>query len=422
MAFKLHRLILNLKQPGNTLWVTPTLGAVAAVFFAFAARIFNVWLPSDILPKIELDTLKGLLDVIASSMLAVSTFSLSIMVSAFSSAASSATPRATELVMGDDNTRMAIASFISAFIYAIIARTALGMGYYGQNGRFILFVSTALVMAYLIVTLIRWVHTLSQLGRMGNTLGKIDTAAKEALLSYRQIPNLGATWQGSPSDNAIRLYAKESGYLMHVDMASLQKYAEDNDWYLHLPMRAGEMVLRGSVLAVIDNANPSQEDDIHKLLDSFVFSSERSYNQDSRWGFVVLSEAAQRALSPAVNDPGTAISVITRMLRLLVDTRCEPNPDAPEYDRLSIAPLDCGEWVRDGFAPIARDGAGIVEIGLVLQKALAGIWRYAPEPDLAQAAYDEAKLALQRAEQVLEFEPDKERLRQKHQALFGHSS
>ncbi len=83
------------------------------------------------------------------------------MVSAFASASSGATPRATELIMGDDNTRTTISGFIAAFIFTVIAKTALGMEYYGQNGRFILFIGTIAVMAYLIVSLIRWVFTLS---------------------------------------------------------------------------------------------------------------------------------------------------------------------------------------------------------------------------------------------------------------------
>ena len=117
-----YRLLVYLRKPSNALWVMPTVGALLAVLIAMAASWVNVFVPPSFLPDVDLDTLEGLLDVIASSMLAVSTFSLSIMVSAFASASNSATPRATEVVMGDDNTRMAIASFISAFIFAIIAR------------------------------------------------------------------------------------------------------------------------------------------------------------------------------------------------------------------------------------------------------------------------------------------------------------
>ncbi|WP_234403952.1 DUF2254 domain-containing protein [Neisseria animaloris] len=413
----MYRWLLALKKPGNRLWVTPAGWAVLAVCFAFAARLAGVWLPPDVLPEIQLSTLEGLLDVIASSMLAVSTFSLSIMVSAFSSAANGATPRATELVMGDDNTRTAIASFISAFIYAIIAKTALGTGFYGQNGRFVLFVSTVVVLVYLIVTLIRWVYTLSQLGRMDNTLNKIQTAAYQALVEFRANPQMGTAWRGTCGSSARLVKAGYSGYLTHIDMASLQNRAEKSEAYVHILVRPGELLMHDTPLMLIEGGNGQGDG----FTDCFVFGQTRSYDQDPNWGFIVMSEVAQRALSPAVNDPGTAISVMTGMMRLLTERPSENNGSTvTQYDRLSIKPLDCGEWVRDGFAPIARDGAGILEVDLVMQKVLAGIWRNAPEASVSEAAAEMAEKALQRALQELSFEHDAQQLKRKHEALFGN--
>lgn len=414
----LYRWLLIIKKPGNLLWVTPALGAILATAFAFAAKLVNVWLPPDILPDIELSTLEGLLDVIASSMLAVSTFSLSIMVSAFSSASSGATPRATELVMGDDNTRMAIASFISAFIYAIIAKTALGMGFYAQNGRFVLFVSTALVLAYLIITLIRWVHTLSQLGRMGNTLDKIYEATRTSLLNYRRNPQMGAAWAGVAGQNAIELYAEEGGYLTHIDMASLQKQAETLDGHIHIAVRPGQLVIPGNLLARIA---AEKVEDFDALRRCFVLNISRTYEQDPGWGLVVLSEAAQRALSPAVNDPGTAVNVMARMMRLLIEA-CPDKDEAPDgtaYDRLALVPMLGGRWIRDSFGPIARDGAGIVEVGEMLQEVLAAVWRGVPEADVAQAAADMAMHALARAEDAGLFSADLAILQKCHETLFA---
>lgn len=412
----LYRWLLILKKPGNRLWVTPSLGALLAICFAFTAKLVNLWLPPDSLPDIHLGTLESLLDVIASSMLAVSTFSLSIMVSAFASAAGGATPRATELVMGDDTTRTAIASFISAFIYAIIAKTALGMGFYTQNGRFILFISTALVLVYLIITLIRWVHTLSQLGRMGNTLSKIYTATRISLLDYRRNPDMGACWQRQ-GELPIELRAEEGGYLTHIDMAGLQKRAESADLHLHIAVRPGQLLIPGSLIAAL--SRPPEDE--QALRSCFVLDVSRNYAQDPGWGLIVLSEAAQRALSPAVNDPGTAIDVMARLMRLLVEARpsADENHTVPQYDRLSLAPADGKRWINDAFAPIARDGAAIVEVGDMLQSVLAAIWRGVPENDIAEAARDMAQQALARAQNSPCFADDLARIEARHHALFA---
>lgn len=424
----LYRLLVHLRKPSNQLWLLPAAGALLAVIFAFAASWVNVFVPPSFLPDINLETLESLLDVIASSMLAVSTFSLSIMVSAFASASNSATPRATELVMSDDNTRMAIASFISAFIYAIIAKIALGLGYYGQNGRFALFIGTILVLIYLIVTLIRWVHTLSQLGRLENTLTKIKKATEKSLLQARSQADMGAAWQGRVDQQAHQLRLDHSGFLTHIDMAGLQRRAEESDCYVHIAVRPGEMILPSTVLAYVQLKAEDQEtgpkerlDCVNGMANCFVLDVARSFDQDPAWGLIVLSEAGQRALSAAINDPGTVIRVMNDMLALFIDALppAEDEDSQPLYERLSIVPINYAEWVEDAFLPLVRDGAGLIEVNLIMQKVLAGIAQHAPESGVREAARQVAELALERAQKTLAFESDQQRLETKHKALFS---
>lgn len=143
------------------------------------------WLASKV-PDIQAETIDNLLTVIASSMLAVATFSLGILVSALSSSSTSATLRTTELLMGDDDTRGAIGSFMAAFTFAVVAKTALGVGYYDAPGRFVLFVSTLAVTTYVVFQLLLWVKTLSNLGRMSDTAARIERVSSNA---RRRTPN-----------------------------------------------------------------------------------------------------------------------------------------------------------------------------------------------------------------------------------------
>lgn len=416
MTNTFYRWLIAVKKPANQLWLVPAYWAIFAVIFAFIARFFGDMLQTGILPDIERSTLDGLLSIVASSMLSVSTFSLSIMVSAFSSAANGATPRAMNLVMADDNTRTAIASFIAAFIYAVIAKTALGMEYYGQNGRFILFVGTIAVLVYLIVTLIRWVFTLSQLGSLGNTLHKISAKTESALDHYYTAPDMGAAWKGSLQQPVRPIYAKQPGYLTHIDMASLQKLAEEHETYVSIIIRPGKLLTPNTVMACL-SAGQGDADLAEKFAGCFVINQERTYEQDPQWGLNVLSEAAQRALSPGINDPGTAISVMVMILRLL--TKPHPECEETQYDRLSIIAADSSQWLPQTFLPIARDGAGAAEVGLTMQKVLAGIAANSQDPHIATSAADTAHAVLKRFEQILDFEDDKERLLRQYEELFG---
>lgn len=412
----MYRLILWIKQQENGLWLKPAIGSVLAVLFALFAAMGNRVIPDGTFPDIGPETLDSLLGVIASSMLAVSTFSLSIMVAAFASASSAATPRASELVIGDEGTHTAIASFISAFIYSLIAKTALGMEYYGSTGRFLLFVSTLGVLAYLIVTLIRWVKTLSSLGRMSNTLAKIEDAATTAMCSHRRAPCLGARAGAVDLPEGFRVCAVEVGYVRHIDMQTLQNEACATERRMHIRVRPGSLVHAGSVLVVVEGGQP---DDPDRLREAFVTGPMRSFDQDPRFGLIVLSEVAQRALSPAVNDPGTAIAVMNAMTRVLLDG--QPKADAPappDYDRLTLIRLDEADFVRQGFDSIARDAASVVEVLVRMQKLLAVIAARSGDA-IAAASHDQASIAMQWAEHGMVLDAHKGAVRSLFETLHG---
>ena len=84
----------------------------------------------------------------ATSMLAVSTFSLSVLASAYASASSAATPRATRLVVADPQSQKSVAVFLAAFIFSIVGVVAMGTGRYGPAGRMVLFVCALGVLAW----------------------------------------------------------------------------------------------------------------------------------------------------------------------------------------------------------------------------------------------------------------------------------
>ena len=453
------RLLKALKRSGfwlrerrNRLWVTPALASVVAVLRALAAAWVSRVVPEDTLPDIDRDTVQSLLTIVASSMLAVTTFSLSIMVSAFASAANGATPRATELVMGDEGTRSAIAMFLSAFIYAVVARVALGMGYYGGAGRFVLFLGTMGVLVMLLVTLVNWVKTLSTLGRMSNTLNKIEQAAEKALRTHWRAPLLGAgpapAVDAAPCGRPV--YARQVAYVRRIDLAALQDWAEANEARVHVRVRPGSFVDPGTELAWVElgiaqdqvvsatggdeaahrgdrrSASDPDGESLRNVHDAFYLGAERSFDQDPRFGVIVLSEAAQRALSSAVNDPGTAIDAMNRMTRLLIETQQDEQslPHLPAvarlHTRVTLVPLDESALVFDGFDPIVRDAAGVVQVLVRQQKLLAMIARSSRAGTVARAARDMAARALARADATGAL-PANERdaLRAVHDQLFN---
>lgn len=124
---------------------------------------------------------------------------------------------------------------------------------------------------------------------------------------------------------------------------------------------------------------------------------------------MALAEIAARALSPAVNDPGTAIDIIGTFVRLFARW-AEPGEADVRYDRVFVPELSTVDMFDDAFTAIARDGAGTVEVGIRLFKGFVALASLGDE-QMRLAAVQHARLALARAEGALKLPEEIARIR-----------
>ncbi len=409
------RLVSNLRyillQLRTKLWLRPALTGFGAVLWIELAlmigRNYDFKPPFDI----DRDVMLSLLQILAATMLTVAIFAVSAMVAAFASAATTATPRATRIVMQDRSSQNALAAFLSAFIYAIVGLVALSAIPYGALGRFSLFVGFVLIICWVLFGFVRWVDQISKLGRMHDTIQRVEEACREPFQNPLIAGTLGAREAGSGEMEGTVFRGITIGYIQHIDIAGIDAIGEKLDLTIRLAIRPGSFVDRNHPLATLGGA-PELDDETRANLEKcFVIGSERHVESDPRCGLLILAEIADRALSPAVNDPGTAIAVIGSQLRLLThwvdairkETECE-------FPHVEVPALSAHDLLDDGFTPIARDGAGLFEVGMRLQKALISLHRLG-HPELSAAAELHSRLAFEQAAAKLPTRYHCERLR-----------
>jgi len=233
-------------QVTHRLWFRSTLFALLAIVTALMAIALRRFIPADFEAKIGADAVDNILNILAASMLTVTTFSLSVMVAVYAAATTSATPRATRLLVEDSTTQNVLATFIGSFMYSLVGIIALSAGIYGGNGRVVLFVVTIIVVILIVVTIVRWVDYLTRFGRVGETTHRVEQATATALKMRKQRPSLGGVALGrSPGaipGDAIPVFHPRTGYVQHIDMGSLSKVAERHEVRLYLTAVAGTFV------------------------------------------------------------------------------------------------------------------------------------------------------------------------------------
>ena len=416
-----EKLIYLLQRLLHKTWVRCALFSLVAVLAVALAKVLGPFIPEDVAFKLGADSIGSLLNILATSMLTVAVFSASNMVSSFSAVASTATPRASQLLIEDNTIQNTLATFVGAFLYSVIALVGLNAQIYGGGGRLVLFGFTLIILLVVVIVLLRWLDYLSVLGRVGETISRVEEATIEAMAQRLEKPFMGGLKQAEGASGEHILHAPATGFVQHVSMDILQGCAQQADAMIHLHVQPGDFVEPSMVIASSTQALDGEG--CKAVADAVLIGSARTFDHDPRFGLLVMGEIAARALSPAVNDPGTAIVVLSTAVRTMIywvdaqraqiQSMQQDDPDAShaEFDRVSAPGLREAGMLTDVFDPLARHGALAVDVGVALQHALASIRRLnhvAFNPMLDQISRE----AIKRAVHAGLFQPDLECLRE----------
>ena len=400
-------------QVARQLWFRTTIFSVLAVAVALLGVVIEPDIPPDVTARIGTEAVGTLLDILAASMLPVIIFSMSTVVSAHATATSNATPRATRVLSEDNVAQNALGTFIGAFIFSLVGIIALQPGLYDERGQVTLYAVTLVVLAVIVLALLRWIDHVSSLGRVGAISDRVESRTAEVLRQHHACPHLAATplpaEAGVPA-GAVALHAERSGYVENIDVQALHAAAEAAGVQVYVTALPGTFADASRPLAC--TSGPVDATCKEAMRTAFTVGGARSFDQDPRFGLIVLAEIAVRALSPGVNDPGTAIDVLGRAGRLLA-LRAGPAPEGAgrvDYPAVHVPEVQLADLFEDILVPIARDGAGMSEVAVRLQDTLRGLASLG-DPRVAELATRHAAMALERAERALDFEPDRERVR-----------
>lgn len=151
-----------------------------------------------------------------------------------------------------------------------------------------------------------------------HVVDNINASSITQNIAKRTIKEINELYQVSDSQlnksGKILILNKESGYLDSILYKKLfQIIPENNQSNILVKPHVGSFVLEGMPLVEIecsDNEREFYELNLSKIANQFIISKFRSYEQDIPFGIRQLVDIAIKAISPAVNDPTTALNCI----------------------------------------------------------------------------------------------------------------
>ena len=369
-----------------SLWFVPSILAAAAFLVAYLA----VWLDEQIDEPIgarfglvsDPSTAASFAGTIAAATLAFVAVVFATTLVAIQLAASQYSPRTVRVFIRSRVTRFTLGLFLATFVFAMVIVVS-NRGSVASAKQFAPVLSVSLLLLLTLATVFGFVAYLHGVVRLMRVQYLLETIASEGRQAIdHNFPPLSAYVDAEPpvvDPGAYELsYRGRPGVIVATDLFGLVELCQAHDCWLELTVGVGEYLGRGTQFAVVHGTGPDETAVARFLL----IGGERSFVQDPAFGFRQLVDTAIRALSPAVNDPTTAVQAVDRISDLLVAAGSNPDPTGLRID-------------NNGTVRVKRQLRGF-ETLLVL--ALTEIIRYgADAPQVVRrlhAVHDELERAL----------------------------
>jgi len=330
----------------------------------------------------------GVLSSVLGVMATVISIVLSVLLVAITFASIQFSPRILTAFVEDRASQRIVGIFLGTFIYCLVVYPSARSTPPTTPAIAVL---GAMVLALAcLVALVAFVH---HIARSINVNFITDRIAREtervidAMMPEPRAPHPVGS-QTRPSIDGPRVRATRSGYIRYVDVARLRALARNAGVTVAMERRVGHFVAEGVPVARL--SRPGRFEGLQPaILATIDLGPARTMEQDVEFGILQLVDIALKAISPAVNDPSTAINCIDQLTRILVRLAArEPARatffDPPGVARLVLQELPFSRLVDVAFEQIVHYGKGDLAVSIRVMRAFA---------DIASSTTDEETLA-----------------------------
>ena len=188
-----------------------------------------------------------------------------------------------------------------------------------------------------------------------------------------------------PSQNNVAILSTHSGYIRFIDTQRLIAGAKHYRMSIRVLRRVGHFVPAGIPLMIVSKGNRLTPEGTIELLAAIDIGPTRTLQQDVEFGVLQIVDIALRAISPAVNDPTTAIDCIDQLSRILIRFASREPPDDLLYDppgivRASIEWLHFDRLVVSAFEQIRLYARTDIAVSLRLLRAFNDVAASTSDP------------------------------------------
>ncbi|MBZ5686965.1 MAG: DUF2254 domain-containing protein [Acidobacteriia bacterium] len=381
-----HHVMYNLRGGFlvRPLTITVVLGCAGSLLSAAEEAFpkFSAWVPKALFPShADPQVAQVILAGIAASIMTVVSIVFAILLMTLTLASMQFSPRILTGFVRDRLTQWTLGVFLGTFSYCTAALPAARSSPYPFSP--VATVLGAMILAFACVCLLlAFIHHISQAISVNHIVDRIAAETEaiiDDLMPYSQrYPRIGGTYPLDRSTWRPAAVNETSGYIRYVDRARLLSLTKTYHVQVHVLRRVGHFVPAGIPLLLASKPERLTEEVSKEFRAIFDIGPTRTLQQDVEFGVLQIVDIALRAISPAVNDPTSAISCIDQLSRIIIRfaSRDPVEPlffDPPGVVRASMPWISFTGLLNSAFEQIRLYAKGDVAVSLRLLRALTDV-------------------------------------------------
>ena len=365
----------------NSIWIFPALSIVAGLIAVTLLNRIDRALGWEM--NLSVDTGRTVMGTIAGSMFTLVVVSSSAILVSVQLASAQLTPRVMLLVYRSRIRKLCMSAFAFTFSFSVAALVRIES-------------SVPLLTSYLaaygfLINLALFLYFLDGIGktlRPSSALQAVGRAGREVVQSVypsrlkRDQPSESKLIETLQKDPRRLVMNDVDGVVLAFDRRGLVSLAESSNCLIELVPQVGDFVAAGDPLfRIFDGGEALPED---RLRDSVAIGQERTLEQDPTYAFRIIVDVASKALSPAINDPTTAVLAIDQIHHLLRNIGCRSLSEGRETDRQGVLRLvyrtpNWEDFVHLAVTEIRQYGRDSIQIMRRLRAMLDNLIETLPE-------------------------------------------
>ncbi len=305
----------------TSIWLIPVALSALSAVLALTMLWFDRWSGStDVGPEgtlgfaMSLSSARQVIGVIAGSIISVGGVAFSVTMVALTLTSGQYGPKVLRNFLDDDASKLSLGLFLGTYVYCIVVLTGFAAS---DTPRFT--IVAALILAFVtLLAFVRFIHSTAtnlQADQIVHRIGRQLQAAMAELADpdgHEDRREDTLSWRrAARSHRGYSVAAKIQGYVQSIEYPALLTWCVDRGCVLQIRVRAGDLVVEGSTLfRVFGCAQGTLEAGLDELRACILAGPMRTPIQDPEFAITQLNQLAARALSPGINDPGTAVTCV----------------------------------------------------------------------------------------------------------------